>query len=123
MNDKIEEEKYYLTVPVPVDYLKVQGDQKKEKCIRPTYSYYHNYYFGMDANYLRNAGDTSIYEGTYQNLTTLSGQQVVNPLQSIGGSYKVFSTQVEANRGYNIGNAEDELEKYNKYKTNKQELR
>jgi hypothetical protein len=45
INDKIEEEKYYLTVPVPVDYLNVQGGKNKGKCLRPTYNYYHNYYF------------------------------------------------------------------------------
>lgn len=42
---------------------------------------------------------------------------------SIGSSYKVFSTQVEANRGYNIGNAQEELTTYNTYKTNKKSLR
>ncbi len=122
LNEKIEEEKYYLTVPVPVGYLKVKGDTKKEKCVRPTYEYYHNYYFGKDANYLKSVEETNIYEGTYQNLTSLSGQ-TINPLQSIGVSYKTFSVQVEANRWYNIGNAGEELDLYNKNKINKQELR
>jgi len=45
LNDKIEQEKYYLTVPVPVEYLKVQGQEKKGKCIWPTYDYFHTYYF------------------------------------------------------------------------------
>jgi len=123
LNDKIEQEKYYLTVPVPVEYLKVQGQEKKGKCIWPTYDYFHTYYFWKDVNFLKSAEDTSIYKWTYQNLNTLSGQSVNAPLQSIGWSFKVFSTQIEANRGYNIGNAEDELERYNANKTNKQELR
>ena len=124
LNAKIEDEKYYLTVPVPVSYLNFAGEEKKKKCIRPTYNYYKNYYFGRDVNFLRTAEDTSIYKGTFQNLTTLSGQNItINTWQSIGWSYKVFSTQIEANRWYDINSAKDELDRYAKYKTNKQELR
>ena len=48
---------------------------------------------------------------------------MTNILGSVGNSYHVFSTQVEANRGYNIGNAQEELDMYNRDKINKKSLR
>jgi len=69
LNTKIEQEKYYLTVPVPVSYLDFKGQRKptigvplpKLICVRSKYDYYRNYYFGMDVDSLKTATDTNIY--------------------------------------------------------------
>lgn len=136
LDDKIQEEKYYLTIPIPLSELDFEWDIKipasfrtpvhlpLPSCIRKKYNYYENYYFGQNASRISNAQELSIYRGTYQNLTTISGQNITtNPRQSIGGSYNIFSTQIEANKGYNFNNTKDELALYNKIKINKQELR
>ena len=129
LNDKIEEEKYYMNIPIPISELNLKWGIKipvlwLPKCIRETYDYYENYYFGKHANFITNAQEASSYRWTYQNLDAqaLTEQNIPNPLQSIGWSYKVFSTQIDANRGYNIGNAQEELDLYNILKINKQEL-
>ena len=118
LNTTIEQKKYYMDIPIPVSYLNFAGEKKRGRCIWPTYDYSQNYYFGQDANNIKSAQDISIYKWTYQNLSSLSGQQVKDNLQSVGGSYKIFSTQVEANRGYNFNNAQEEVNLYNKLKTN-----
>lgn len=123
LNSKIEDEQYYLNVPIPTSYLNFDGEKKRGKCTRKTYDYYQNYYFGQSANTIKNATESSIYRGTFQNITGIQDQSVQNSKQSIGSSYKIFSTQVEANRGYNIYNAQDELALYNDTKTSKQDLR
>lgn len=79
--------------------------------------------FGRNVDTITSAEETSIYKGTFQNLTSISGQNNTNTGKSIGGSYAIFSTQVEANRGYDFNSTKEELERYAKYKTNKQDLR
>ena len=126
LNTKIEDEKRYLTIPIPTSSLEFEGKEiwiAQKKCVRKTYNYYENYFFGKNANLITSAQDTTIYKWTYQNLNTLSWQTTTNLTQNIWASYRIFSTQVEANRWYNIGNAQDELERYDNYKTNKQSLR
>jgi hypothetical protein len=113
LNTAIEEEKYYMDIPIPLSYLNFAGQRKRGRCIWPTYDYSQNYYFGQNAESIKSAQEISIYKGTYKNLSTLSGQQFSKQTQSIGGSYKVFSTQVEANRGYNFNNTQEELNLYN----------
>jgi len=134
LNEKIDQEKYYLTIPIPVSELDFEGDIKipatflatrlppRPSCIRKKYDYYQNYYFGINANQITSAQDTSAYRWTFQNLSSISGQTINDPLQSIGWSFNIFSTQVEANRWYNINNTKDELVLYDILKTNKQEL-
>lgn len=133
LNEKIETEKYYLTIPIPTSELELEGDIKipptfratglpPPKCIWKTYNYYENYYFGMNANTITSAPSTSIYRWTYQNLISASGQIINDPLQSIGWSYDIFSVQTQANRGYNINSTKDELALYDQLKINKQEL-
>lgn len=72
LNEKIETEKYYLTIPIPTSELELEGDIKipptfratglpPPKCIWKTYNYYENYYFGMNANTITSAPSTSIY--------------------------------------------------------------
>ncbi len=126
LNTKIQQEKYYVTVPITVSELDFEGQEKwtlQKKCTWKTYNYYENYFFGKNANRITSAEDTNIYKGTFQNLNTISGQNITKPLQSIGGSYTIFSTQIEANRWYDFSNTQEELERYSKYKTNKQSLR
>ena len=61
LNEKIQDEKYFMTIPIPVSELNFEGDIKipapfrvykvpLPKCIRKTYNYYENYYFGTEAN-------------------------------------------------------------------------
>jgi len=133
LNAKIDQEKYYMTIPIPVNELDFEGDIKipatfrvygvpLPKCVRKTYNYYENYYFGKNANLITSAQDTSAFRGTYQNFSSLSGQNNTNTKKSIGGSYDIFSTQVEANRGYDFSSTQDELNLYNVLKINKQSL-
>lgn len=72
LNEKIEQEKYYMTIPIPVSELNLEGDIKIPptfratgfpfpKCIRTRYDYYQNYYFGKNANLITSAQDTSAY--------------------------------------------------------------
>jgi hypothetical protein len=76
LNAKIDQEKYYMTTPIPVSELDFEGDFKiltvKPKCIRKTYNYYENYYFGQNANLITSAQDTNAFRGTYQNLSSIS---------------------------------------------------
>ena len=72
LNDKVEQDKYYMTIPIPVSELELEGDIKipptfrvtglpPPKCVRKTYNYYENYYFGKNANLVTNAQDTSVF--------------------------------------------------------------
>jgi hypothetical protein len=72
LNTAIEENKYYMNIPIPLTSLNFVTNQKRGRCIFPTYDYYQNYYFGQEANSIQSAQDISIYKGTYQNLKTLS---------------------------------------------------
>ena len=88
-----------MTIPVSIGKLEYEGEKPiLRKCRRNTYNYYENYLFGKNINTITSAEDTNIYKGTFQNLNNISGQNINNATQSIGGSYNIFSTQVEANR-------------------------
>ncbi|MEI7562332.1 MAG: hypothetical protein WCJ39_01030 [bacterium] len=62
LNTAIEENKYYMTIPMPISYVNFEGERKRGKCIWPTYDYFQNYYFGQDANNITSAQDISIYK-------------------------------------------------------------
>ena len=123
LNAKIQEEKYYMTIPVPLSRLDFEGEKKRRKDTWKKYDYYENYFFGRNANSITSAEQTSIFKGTFQNLTSISGQNITKARQSIGWSYNIFSTQIEANRWYDFNSTIEELDRYAKYKTNKQDLR
>ncbi len=111
--------------------------KKRETKMMPFSVQYDTFYFGKRANFITSAQELSMYRGTFRNLETLSGVQYPalpysspdqNPvksahdvtnliLKSIGASYDVFSTQVEANRGYNLKNSQTEYETYQAEKT------
>ncbi|MDR2416444.1 MAG: hypothetical protein LBD75_07825 [Candidatus Peribacteria bacterium] len=146
VDKKIEEEKYDMDIVLPVSYATTQAEKVggckrvlgikicKNKTNKYLESKYEVFYFGKSANLISSAQELSIYRGSYRNLSTLSGinyttlQSGSNPAKdtqdkttlsnkSIGASYDIFSTQVEANRGYNLLNTQDE---YNNYEKNKQ---
>ncbi len=126
LNTKIDQEKYYMTIPIPLSELDFQGKKRwtiRKKCTRERYDYFENYLFGNNANLVTNAQQASIYRGTFQNLTSIAGQKVPISWQSVGASYKIFSAQTEANRWYDFNNTIEEIQRYDKYKTNKQSLR
>ena len=82
---------------------------------------YQNYYFGKKVSDIKDPQEFSIYRGTYRNATWLQNQTVYSGdltrsklwfSQSLGSSYWVFDTQIEANRGYNIYSAPRENDVY-----------
>jgi hypothetical protein len=125
-----------MDIVVPVSYYREETKKKCKwicKCITKITDY-GVYYFGKDADLITNAKDFSIYRGTFRNLTSLSGASTssfnasANPMQSkedptnllyknISASYDAFSTQVEANKGYNMLNAEKDIDEYERNKT------
>lgn len=125
VDKKIEKERYDMDIVVPVSYTyKERLWQLVDYWVYSYYKYadfvdkYENFYFGKSADLIGKAQELSMYRWTFQNLHTLSG--VVDPTKistkSIGASYDVFSTQVEANRGYNLKNSSSEYGFYEKNK-------
>jgi hypothetical protein len=87
LNDKIQEEKYYVNVPIPVSELDLEGDIKipptflvtgmpLPKCIRTKYNYWENYLFGKNANQIIGAQQTNIFRGTFDNLISIAGKTI-----------------------------------------------
>lgn len=75
LNAKIQDEKYYMTVPVPMSELDFEGKKRgtfKKRCTRQVYNFYENYFFGNNANLVSNAQQASIYRGTFQNLSSIA---------------------------------------------------
>ena len=78
LNEKIEAEKYYMDIPIPLEELDLKGEIRPSvwpiprKCIWTKYDYYQNYYFGKNANQIKTAQETSIFRGTFQNLSSIS---------------------------------------------------
>ncbi|MBP7061372.1 hypothetical protein KBA84_00880 [Patescibacteria group bacterium] len=98
LNNKIVQERYYMHIPLPVRYVK----SKKEKGTLVCVDYdvvYDMFYFGNKASSITSAQELSTFRGTFLNLESLSG---VNLMTSTGkssmASYNVLSQQVEANR-------------------------
>ncbi|HRX63772.1 MAG TPA: hypothetical protein P5060_01570 [Candidatus Absconditabacterales bacterium] len=129
VDEKVEEEQYWLNEVIPLGYLKYDGYKKGAKCTWKTYDAYENYFFGSDAKYIKSMEETSTYRGTFRNFDNISGltiddiqssdypsSDIENEIdlykKSVGGSYDIFATQVDANRGYNINNTINELAIY-----------
>lgn len=137
VNAKVEKEQYYMHVPLPLEYLEYEREKKKILLVkkvtrRNKYNAYKNYFFWQDAAYIEKMQDTTIERWTFRNLDNLDGvsfqsiQKSPNPAtdldidlqtKSIGASYDIFSQQVQANRGFNYLNVNEELEVYNTNKT------
>ncbi|MCK9466717.1 MAG: FG-GAP-like repeat-containing protein [Candidatus Absconditabacterales bacterium] len=143
VDDKIEQEKYRLNEIIPLTYLEYEGDRKGttklSSCVWKVYDAYENYFFGMPAKYINDMEQISTYRGTYRNFDNIFGLTINNiqsgavasldlttvdlNKKSVGGSYDIFATQVDANRGYNINNTIKELEIYEENKIAKREYR
>lgn len=144
INDKLEEyvdqkiakEKYAMKTTIPIYYQRRKDKKKRFLFIKryiPEYKdSYEFYYFWQNASTITNAEEFSIFRGTYRNLDDFVNYKTIindttNPAKSnydrtdltkrwVGSSYDLFSTQVEANRGYNILNMETEYDTYNSEK-------
>ncbi|HPC34674.1 MAG TPA: hypothetical protein PLP73_03340, partial [Candidatus Absconditabacterales bacterium] len=139
VDEKIEKEKYRLNEIIPLTYLKYAGVKRNGNCRRQQYDAYENYFFGMPAKYIDNMQQVSTYRGTYRNFDDIIGLKTSHiqagaipssdlttidlNKKSVGGSYDIFATQVDANRGYNINNTIKELEIYENNKVAKREHR
>ncbi len=142
VNDKVEKEQYFMYVPLPLEYLDYERELFKILWTKITtwkkYNAYKNYFFWKKAKDIDTIQDASIYRWTYRNLKSLDGvniasiQKSQNPAtdvnidlskKSIGGSYDIFSQQIEANRGFNYLNAKNELEIYEQEKDVKENKR
>ena len=116
INEKIENEKYYLDIPIVVIYYQYQNKNKNyivtKYCEKTQNDFYYNFYFWKNALDVTWILDTSIYNWKFQNFATLSGNDdiPVDLRKSIAWSYGIFSQQTESNRWYNIFNIESELE-------------
>jgi len=142
VNDKIEEEKYWLNEVIPLTYLEYDGYKKynltKFNCVWKEYNAFENYFFGTKASGIWSMQETSTYRWTFRNLDDIAGL-TVDDIQSgdhpssdiddtvdlnkksVWWSYDIFATQVDANRWYNITNTISELDTYNEKKIPKME--
>lgn len=143
VDDKIETEKYRLNEIIPLTYLNYEWARKwKTKlssCTRKVYDAYENHFFGMPAKYMDNMKQISTYRWTYRNFDNIFWLKIADiqswaipsldlttidlNKKSIWGSYDIFATQVDANRGYNINNTTKELEIYDENKIAKRKYR
>ena len=133
VDDKIAKEKYAMKVTIPIYYQRWKDKRKRFLWIKryvPEYKdTYEFYYFGKNARTINDPKDFSIFRGTFRNLdhfvnySSIIGDSL-NPAKTnydstdltkrwVGSSYDLFSTQVEANRWYNILNMETEYDTYN----------
>ncbi len=131
VNQKVEQEQYALDIPLPLFYKTVKYEQKSDKiwicpacypklrCEKTEDDLYNVYYHGKKADTITWAWDLSLYRWTYVNTTWTQSMSdfpfatyrknefwhtnnAFDPLlSSVGATYGVFSTQVEANRAYN----------------------
>jgi len=123
LNQKIENEKYYMTIPVVMNYKIEERKINPGNPLIPTlpscessFTYYRNYYFGKyiwDVSSLQNL---SLFQWTFQNLQSLSWTKSISTTKSIWSSYNVSSQQVQADRWYNILNAQNEIDLRNSTK-------
>ena len=140
VDEKVEKEKYAMKSTIPYYYKESQIQKKAAFSKDFMYAYYDHtinniyrfFYFGKDAQTVTKAVDYSTYRGTYRNLSGLVNypsiiQDQQNPAKSdwdatdltkkgLWSSYDVYSTQVDANRGFNMLNTEWEYELYQQEK-------
>ena len=141
VDNKILTEKYEMKSVIPTLYKREQYEKKYiwPRLFRIGYRIpkfidtFRFYYFGQDASSLISSEQSSIYRGTFRNLKKVWNYSEVinnsdNPAKSnldqtnlqsksFWASYDIFSTQTEANRGFNMMNTKAEYELYSKEKT------
>ncbi|MDD3263232.1 MAG: VCBS repeat-containing protein [Candidatus Absconditabacteria bacterium] len=130
LDERIEEDRLYMTLPVIVQYNHQDFKTEKKRilgipkrwCEKITDDIYNNYYFGTYAADITSAEQFSAYKGTFRNLNTFSGVVVLDTgynssnAKSLGSSNNLFSTQVDANRGYNLMSAAGDYDTYSENK-------
>jgi hypothetical protein len=125
LNQKFDSEWYALHIPLPLSYRKEEKKFVPGSACQSHRDEYEAYAFGRKAASIDTANELTIFQGTFQNLTNLSGEQVQSGYNnySVGKSYNIFSQQTEANRAYNILNMQSELDnrEQNKIYVNYQE--
>jgi len=127
LDEEIVNKQWSLKVPVLDTWSYARYEKKsklagiKKYCSTEQEDSYQNYYFGKKVSDIKDPQDLSIYKWTYRNSTGLQYEPVYLDAarakswftQSLGASYGVFDTQIEANRGYNIFSAARESDVYN----------
>ncbi len=130
LDDVIKSKKWSLAVPVLDTYSESKYHKDsvllwlKKYCSVDQEDTYQNYYFWKKASDIKDPQELTIFRGTFRNSTGLQNESVYSNTtraksgftQSLGASYGVFDTQVEANRWYNILSAPRENDVYNAYK-------
>ena len=128
VDEKIENEKYSMDIVVPLSYKKITGKRIDFQC-HSLVERWENYYFWKNASTISSAEEFSIFRWTFRNLDHFVNYSTIisdsiNPAKTssdstdltkrwVWSSYDIFSTQVEANRWYNILNMESEYNTYN----------
>lgn len=125
-----------LDIVVPVSYYENINVKVTKKNYVDFEFLYKNYFFGKIASAISSVKDLNIFRGTRRNLSTWDLKKItlsklawdsLNPvkhsndntnlsLKSLWSSYDLFSTQTEANRGYNMMNMQNEYNFYNEEK-------
>lgn len=79
VNDKIQEEKYWMNEVIPLSYLYYDTDKKRNpfrpwkfKCMRNDYSAYENFFFGTNAKNITSMKETSTYRWSFRNLDDIT---------------------------------------------------
>lgn len=126
LDDKIESNRWYMTLPIINKYTHEDWTKKKNFgkrwCQKITDDIYQNYYFWTYAGDIVSADQFSIYRGTYRNLSSFSGVVLVDTwyissdTKSLWSSNHVFATQIEANRWYNLMSAASDYDTYSENK-------
>lgn len=98
LNQKIQQEKYYMDIPLPTKYIRSKKEKGAFVCVDYD-TVYDMFYFGRKANTITSAEDLSTFRGTFLNLSTLSGVNLTTSTgKSTMSSYNILSQQTEANR-------------------------
>ncbi|HMT27102.1 MAG TPA: hypothetical protein PKD96_02250, partial [Candidatus Absconditabacterales bacterium] len=130
LDDKIQQEKYFMKIPILTIYEKYKNRVQGSNFIACTFGElllegrYENFYFGKRASDVNSVQDLSIYRGSYKNfssLDVLTGEDIISgsdvqtdsSLWSVGASYGLNDRQIEAHKGYNFDKSKDDIAVYN----------
>lgn len=109
LNDKIEQEKYHLYIPMPLRYIEEDKLLDIPNLCRDQSKTYDYHFFGRKATSINSLMDTHIYRWTFQNLSSLGNLPLSATGISVWGTYNIFSHQTESNRWYNFSNTQGEI--------------
>jgi len=109
LNHKIEQEKYYMYIPLITSYTENSYIDRNEQCF-PIQNTYTPYFFWQTTDNIQSIQDLHIYRWTHQNLTWIQDISIPITWQSIWATYNIFSQQIQANRLYNNNIIEEEIQ-------------